>query len=84
MLFDTARAGNLTRVERRCCLLLHDLASYWAVARELAMARGTLKTHLRNAMRKLGARTSVRIVVLVHVFRKEFEEETCHANKYKN
>lgn len=57
------RAGRLSRREREIFGLLADGMSLTSIAGELGVSRETVKTHVRNAMSKLGAKTRTAAVV---------------------
>jgi DNA-binding NarL/FixJ family response regulator len=57
------KGGALSPRERQVLQLLSDGFSGTEIAAVLRLSRDTVQTHLRNAMRKLGARTRTRAVV---------------------
>lgn len=57
------RARRLSRREREVFGLLVDGMSMASIARELGLSRETVKTHVRNAMSKLGAKTRTAAVI---------------------
>ena len=60
-----AKSGHvLSRREREILGLLANGMNGAAIARELSISSETVRTHVRNAMRKLAARTRVHAVTL--------------------
>ena len=64
MIADTAPASQLTTRERQILALLARGCSGRELAPRLNVSEDTVRTHIRNAMRKLGARTRVQAVVM--------------------
>lgn len=67
-----AAAASLTAREREVLSLLARGATGAAVADELHVSPTTVATHVRNAMRKLGARTRIEAIVIA-LRRREIE-----------
>jgi DNA-binding CsgD family transcriptional regulator len=61
---DAARRASLTRREREILGLLADGMSGAQIAAKLVLSPETVRTHVRNAMAKLGASTRSQAVVL--------------------
>jgi PAS domain S-box-containing protein len=59
---EPRRGGDLTRREREIVRLIADGASGPEIATELNIAHDTVRTHARNAMGKLGARSRAHLV----------------------
>lgn len=62
---DLSRLGSLTAREREILTLLADGLNGQAIAERLFLSPETVRTHVRNATTKLGARTRVQAVALV-------------------
>lgn len=62
---DLSRLGSLTAREREILTLLADGLNGQAIAEQLFLSPETVRTHVRNATAKLGARTRVQAVALV-------------------
>jgi DNA-binding NarL/FixJ family response regulator len=60
----SARTGQLSDREREVLTLLADGSTGGEVAERLVLSPETVRTHVRNAMEKLGARTRAHAVVL--------------------
>jgi PAS domain S-box-containing protein len=59
-----ARIGALSKREREVVRLLAHGASGPEIAEELHLAHNTVRTHVRNAMTKLGARSRAQLVAI--------------------
>jgi DNA-binding NarL/FixJ family response regulator len=62
---DSSRLGKLSPREREILNLLADGLTGQAIAERLFLSPETVRTHVRNAMTKLGAKTRVQAVALV-------------------